>query len=184
MPAVQFEVSLERLADPQGITVGDTVVGISHSGIDRVEFLLAANPGEVPRPLRRVASGGELSRVLLALRSALAGHSPPPVMIFDEIDAGVGGRTGHVIGEKLKALASRSQVLCVTHLPQIAAFADHHFSIRKTTDRGRTRALVERLEGEARVEEVARMLGGPRITETARRHAHEMLKPERASPSQ
>lgn len=183
MPAVRFEVSLERLADPQGIAVDGTVVGISRSGIDRVEFLLAANPGEPPRPLRRVASGGELSRVLLAVRSALAGTDPPSVMIFDEIDAGVGGRTGHVIGEKLRALASRSQVLCVTHLPQIATFADHHFSIRKATDRASTRALVERLEGEARVEEVARMLGGPRLTEAARRHAREMLNPERASSS-
>jgi DNA repair protein RecN (Recombination protein N) len=183
MPAVRFRVVLERREDPRGITVDGSVLAISERGVDHAEFLLSANPGEPPRPLRRVASGGELSRVLLAVRSALAGDSPPPVMIFDEIDAGVGGRTGHVIGEKLRALASLSQVLCVTHLPQIASVADHHYAIQKKTDGGRTLTVVERLEGEARVEEVARMLAGKRLTETARRHAREMLKTGTASPS-
>jgi DNA repair protein RecN (Recombination protein N) len=177
MPAVRFEVAFERREDPQGAAVDGAVVAVNERGVDRVEFLLSANPGEPPRPLRRVASGGELSRVLLAIRSALAGTDPPPVMVFDEIDAGVGGRTGHVIGEKLGALAARSQVLCVTHLPQIAAVAGHHYAIRKAASGGRTRTVVERLEGEARVEEVARMLAGARLTDTARRHAREMLKP-------
>ncbi|MDR5697235.1 MAG: DNA repair protein RecN [Armatimonadota bacterium] len=181
MPAARFEVAFGRREDAQGVPVGGEIVAVGERGADRVEFLFSANPGEPPRPLHRVASGGELSRVLLALRSALIGGDPPPIMVFDEIDAGVGGRTGHVIGQKLAALATRSQVLCVTHLAQIAVFADHHYAVGKVTERGRTRAVVERLEREARVEEVARMLAGPQPTEMARRHAREMLR--RPAPS-
>jgi DNA repair protein RecN (Recombination protein N) len=175
MPAARFRVQLEVDEDPDGLEVGGRRLRVAPWGLDQVEFLLSANPGEPPRPLHRVASGGELSRVMLALRTVLARAEPPVVMVFDEVDAGVGGRTGHVIGTKLSELAGFCQVLCVTHLPQIAALAHHHLRIRKETDRGRTRTLVEVLEGEARVEEIARMLSGPSPTDTARRHARELL---------
>lgn len=175
MPGARFRVRLDVEEDPDGLPVGGRRVAVAAWGADRVEFLLSTNPGEPPRPLHRVASGGELSRVMLALRTVLARADPPTVMVFDEVDSGVGGRTGHVIGAKLSELAGVCQVLCVTHLPQIAALAHHHLAIRKVTERGRTRTVVEVLDQEARVEEIARMLSGPSPTETARRHARELL---------
>jgi DNA repair protein RecN (Recombination protein N) len=175
MPAARFRVQLEVEEDPEGLPVGERRLAVGPWGADRVEFLLSANPGEPPKPLHRIASGGELSRVMLALRTVLAQADPPAVMVFDEVDAGVGGRTGHVIGAKLRELAQGCQVLCVTHLPQIAAMAHHHLAIRKVTERGRTRTLVESLDPEGRVEEIARMLSGPAPTDTARRHARELL---------
>ncbi|MCS7235201.1 MAG: DNA repair protein RecN [Armatimonadota bacterium] len=176
MPAARFRVQLEASEDPEGLPVGGRRLAVGPWGADRVEFLLSANPGEPPRPLHRVASGGELSRVMLALRTVLARADPPAVMVFDEVDAGVGGRTGHVIGAKLAELAGVCQVLCVTHQPQIAALAHHHLAVRKVTQRGRTRIAVEVLQGEDRVDEIARMLAGPTPTETARRHARELLR--------
>ncbi|MDR5676897.1 MAG: DNA repair protein RecN [Armatimonadota bacterium] len=158
MPGARFRVRLDVDEDPDGLPVGGRRVGVAAWGADRVEFLLSTNPGEPPRPLHRVASGGELSRVMLALRTVLARADPPAVMVFDEVDSGVGGRTGHVIGAKLSELAGVCQVLCVTHLPQIAALGHHHLAIRKVTERGRTRTVVEVLDREARVEEIARML--------------------------
>lgn len=175
MPAARFRVQLEADEDRQGLSVGGRRLSVGPWGADRVEFLLSTNPGEPPRPLQRIASGGELSRVMLAVRTVLAEADPPAVMVFDEVDAGVGGRTGHVLGTKLRELARACQVLCVTHLPQIAALAHHHLSIRKVTEHGRTRTVVEVLHSEARVEEIARMLSGPQPTETARRHARELL---------
>ncbi len=176
MPAARFQVQVDVEEDPEGVAVDGRRLRVGPWGLDRVEFLLSANPGEPPRPLHRVASGGELSRVLLALRTVLVRADPPAVMVFDEVDSGVGGRTGHVIGAKLRELARSCQVLCVTHLPQIAALAHHHLSIRKADRAGRTRTLVERLDPDGRVEEIARMLSGPAPTETARRHARELLE--------
>jgi DNA repair protein RecN (Recombination protein N) len=176
MPSARFQVQLHTREDEDGLLVAGRRVAVGPWGADRVEFLLSTNPGEPPKPLARVASGGELSRVMLALRSALAAADPVPVMVFDEVDAGVGARTGQVIGAKLSELARRSQVLCVTHLPQIAAAADRHLAIRKLTEGGRTRTVVEPLDGSSRVEEVARMLSGPQPTEIARRHARELLR--------
>ncbi len=175
MPAARFRVRLDVEEDPDGLPAGGRRLAVAPWGADRVEFLLSTNPGEPPRPLHRVASGGELSRVMLALRTVLARADPPAVMVFDEVDSGVGGRAGHVIGAKLSELSGVCQVLCVTHLPQIAALANHHLAIRKVTERGRTRTVVEVLDPEARVEEIARMLSGPTPTETARRHARELL---------
>jgi DNA repair protein RecN (Recombination protein N) len=140
-------------------------------GAERVEFLLSANPGEPLKPLAKVASGGELSRIMLALKSVTAGGVP--VMIFDEIDVGVGGRTGSALAAKLRALGERSQVLCVTHLPQIAASAHRHFSIQKQEEGGRTVVHVHEVRGEERIAEVARMLGG--ASTTALQHAQELL---------
>jgi DNA repair protein RecN (Recombination protein N) len=145
-------------------------------GLERASFLLSPNPGEELRPLARIASGGELSRILLALNSVASLESAGKTLVFDEVDAGIGGRVAEVVGRKLRAIAARHQVLCVTHLPQIAAFADHHFAVRKAVERGRTVTEVRPLEARERVEELARMLGGERVTDAARRHAQEMMQ--------
>jgi DNA repair protein RecN (Recombination protein N) len=160
----------------------------SGRGIDAAEFFVSPNPGEELRPLARIVSGGELSRIMLAIKTLTAtsrhGFSdatdrPPsasaPGLIFDEVDAGIGGRVADVVGRKLRTLGSAFQVLCITHLPQIAAYADTHFAIEKRVDRGRTRTTVRRLNEPARVEEVARMLGGEAISDGLRASAREML---------
>ncbi len=147
------------------------------SGFERPELLLAANPGEPPRRLRDAASGGELARLLLAIRNALRDADAGRVLLFDEVDAGVGGRTASRVGERLRALARHHQVLCVTHLPQVAALGHGQFRVAKEVRGGRTRTRVLPLDAEARVEEIARMAGGGRVTETARAHARELLNP-------
>ena len=145
-------------------------------GADYVEFLIAPNPGEAMRPLAKIASGGEISRVMLAIKSAMAAQDALPTMVFDEIDVGVGGRTASVIASKLQSLAAKSQVLCITHLPQIAARADRHYLIEKELSDGRTSVRITPLAAEARVREVARMMAGTHITDTALRHARELLR--------
>ncbi len=144
-------------------------------GLEQAEFLLSANTGEELRPLARIASGGELSRLMLALTSVAGADAVGLTLVFDEVDAGIGGRVAEVVGRKLKAIATRQQVLCVTHLPQIAAFADQHLAVRKRVERGRTITLVEELSADGRIEEVARMLGGETLTDAGRLHAREML---------
>src|SRR5437773_2561626 len=148
---------------------------IQARGLDHVEFRLSANPGEDPRPLARVASGGELSRTMLAVEVVLANYERVPTMVFDEVDAGVGARVAGTVADKLAVTARGRQVLCVTHLAPIAARAGHHLLVAKAVRAGRTRAGVAVLSGAARVEEIARMLGGERLTDTARRHARELL---------
>jgi DNA repair protein RecN (Recombination protein N) len=144
-------------------------------GLDRVEFCLSANPGEEVRPLARVASGGELSRTMLALKAVLSRADRVPTMIFDEVDSGIGGRVAAVVAQKLAKAAEGRQVLCVTHLAPIAARAGHHVRVSKAVRAGRTRVSAVVLEGEARVEEVARMVAGERVTDAARGHARELL---------
>ncbi len=155
-------------------------------GNDDVEFLVSANPGQPPRPLAKVASGGELSRISLALQVAALEATHLPCLVFDEVDAGVGGAVAEMVGRQLKALAASGQVLCVTHLPQVAAQADHQVRVAKSTSGGATRTRIEPLDAEARVEEIARMLGGASITARTREHAREMLEsvrtPRRAAP--
>ncbi|MFZ3266599.1 MAG: DNA repair protein RecN [Terriglobales bacterium] len=156
------------------------------SGINQVVYRIATNAGEAMRPLEQTASGGELSRVMLALKvSVEAGansagkkkHSAAQrTLVFDEIDTGIGGRAAEAVGKKLKALAKGNQVLCVTHLPQIATFADHHYLIEKRTSAGRTKTTVRQVRGEERTEEVARMLSGAKLTETSRKHAEQMIR--------
>jgi DNA repair protein RecN (Recombination protein N) len=141
-----------------------------------VEFLFTANAGEPLAPLTRVASGGELSRVLLAIRGALAGEGAVATYVFDEIDAGVGGAVAEAIGLRLARAAASNQVLCITHLPQIAAFADAHFRVEKTSEAGRTMTRVKKLSPEEHVEELARMLGGARVTDSARAHAKQLIE--------
>jgi DNA repair protein RecN (Recombination protein N) len=148
---------------------------LTRAGIDRVEFLIAPNRGEEPRPLRKIASGGELSRALLALKRVLADEGPAGTFVFDEVDAGVGGAIAEVIGRSIADIARHRQVVCITHLPQIAALADAHFVVDKHEARDRTSTSVRRLGDKERVEEIARMLGGIRVGDAARKAAVELL---------
>ena len=152
----------------------------SESGADVVQFLISPNPGEEPKPLDRIASGGELSRVALALKTCAAGRSRKSAslrtLVFDEVDAGIGGRAAETVGRRLKQLAGSHQVLCVTHLAQIAGFADHHFAVEKRESRGRTIAGIEELEGAARTREIGRMLSGEHVTAEALRHAEQLIR--------
>jgi DNA repair protein RecN (Recombination protein N) len=153
----------------------------TEKGFERAEFLLSPNPGEPLRPLARIASGGELSRIMLALKSVAHLDTEGKTLVFDEVDAGIGGRVAEVVGKKLRSMAAAHQVLCVTHLPQIASLADHHLVVRKKAEKGRTRTTVEPVTGASRIEEVARMLGCETITEAARKHAKEMVDTRRTS---
>ncbi|MDH4217220.1 MAG: DNA repair protein RecN [Candidatus Aminicenantes bacterium] len=148
---------------------------IRDTGTEEVEFLISPNPGEEKKPLRRIASGGELSRIMLALKSIGKETETLKTLIFDEIDSGIGGKTAEFVAQKLRDLAKQHQVICVTHLPQIASFAVHHFRIDKKIEKERTFTLVKKLSFEERVEEIARLLTGSRITETALNNAREML---------
>jgi DNA repair protein RecN (Recombination protein N) len=183
------------------ISTSEAVGNWTASGIDQVVYMISTNPGEPLRPLEDIASGGELSRVMLALKvSVEAGKTPTSrkerekcgtqdaasrkrregvaqrTLVFDEIDTGIGGRAAEAVGKKLKALARSNQVLCVTHLPQIATFGDHHYVIEKRESAGRTRTSIRAVTGEERTEEVARMLSGAKLTETSRKHAEQMIK--------
>ena len=144
-------------------------------GFDQVEFVAQTNPGLLPQPLRKIASGGELSRIMLALKGILAASDRISVLVFDEIDANVGGRLGSIIGNKLRHLASHHQVLCITHLPQIASYADRHLTVRKEQTGNRTETKVRTMEGAERLQELAEMIGGQRITDTTRAQAQELL---------
>ncbi len=145
------------------------------AGMERIEFLFAPNPGEAPKPLARIASGGELSRLMLALKQ-IHPESDVPTLIFDEVDSGIGGAVSSTVGIKLKRVAGNQQVLCITHLPQVAACADHHFKVEKHTESGRTRTSLEMLSDDMRVHELARMLGGAKLSEKALEHAREMME--------
>ena len=165
MAAASLSVSIERLP----FTAAGPV------GADEIEFLVRTNADQAPGPIGRIASGGELSRLALALRLAALGNSGPSTLIFDEVDAGTGGGVAEIVGQSLSELARSRQVLCITHLPQVASLADQHCMVEKNTTSGATRTRIRSLESDARVEEVARMLGGLRITARAREHAREML---------
>jgi DNA repair protein RecN (Recombination protein N) len=144
-------------------------------GLDQVEFMISPNVGEELRPLARIASGGELSRIMLALKTILARTGSVETVIFDEVDSGISGATAEVIGEKLSSLATYHQILCITHLPQIASQGQNHFLVSKEVLNGRTQTSISGLEPEERVREIARLLGGKEITERAVAHAREML---------
>jgi DNA repair protein RecN (Recombination protein N) len=153
--------------------VGTTEVA-AH-GLEVVEFLVAAHKGMAPQPLAKVASGGELSRLSLAVQTVVSRVAQVPTLIFDEVDAGIGGRVAEIVGKMLKALGGKHQVMCITHLPQVAATADRQWQVTKTTASGKVLSRVAALDGDERVEEIARMLGGVKITDTTRKHAAEML---------
>jgi len=149
---------------------------LTERGVDQIEFYFSPNPGEPVKPLARIASGGELSRLMLAIKSLALARGEIPTLLFDEVDAGIGGRVAEIVGQKLKKVAAAHQVICVTHLPQIAALADGHFAVEKEVARGRTFTRVKRLGERERVAEVARMLAGVKVTDQAVRHAEEMVK--------
>jgi DNA repair protein RecN (Recombination protein N) len=175
MPHSAVQVAVGRRDDPHGIVVDGASVAFGPAGVDDIEFRLVAHEGAPARPLHRGASGGELSRVMLALEIVLAGADPVPTFVFDEVDAGVGGRAAVEVGRRLAALAGSAQVLVVTHLPQVAAFADHHVVVAKP-DRGSvTSSAAAPVEGESRLRELSRMLGGQEDSELARGHAEELL---------
>jgi DNA repair protein RecN (Recombination protein N) len=180
MERARCQVALRsQVAGPDELALGPERWRIGPRGAETAEFLLSANPGEELRPLARVASGGELSRTMLGFKTILAAAADVPTMIFDEVDAGIGGRVADVVGQKLRETASGRQVLCVTHLAPIAAYADHHLRVEKRAGRARTATTVTALDAAGRVEELARMLGGERITETTRRHARELYRDAR-----
>ncbi|MEW6375775.1 MAG: DNA repair protein RecN [Thermodesulfobacteriota bacterium] len=163
MKKTTFEVRIEGLP-------------LSPKGVDRVEFLISPNVGEEVKPLAKIASGGELSRIMLAMKRILAKVGGRQVLVFDEVDSGIGGAIAEVVGRKLKELSKHHQVICVTHLPQIASFAEKHHSVKKEVKAGRTVTVVDRLEKETIVDEIARMLGGVKVTEKTRAHAREMIE--------
>lgn len=175
MGDAEILVEVEPAAEREGELSLDGA-RLSATGIDRVEFLIAPNRGEAPQPLRKIASGGELSRAMLAIKRVLAEHGPAAMYVFDEVDAGVGGAVAEVIGRKLAEVARHHQVLCITHLPQIAVFAETHFRVHKEVDGGRTHSRITRLKKSDQKEEIARMLGGLKITDKTRAAAAEMLK--------
>lgn len=150
------------------------------AGFDQIEFVAQTNPGQPPQPLRKIASGGELSRIMLALKGILASSDRISVLVFDEIDANVGGRLGSVIGSKLRSLATHHQVLCITHLPQIASYADRHVTVRKEVTGNQTTTTVRSIDGDVRLQELAEMIGGQRITDTTRAQARELLESAQA----
>ncbi len=178
----RFEVSLTQSEDPNGAPLksadGETRrLAFDSRGFDRAEFMVSLNPGEPPKPLQKVASGGETSRLMLALKSILAAADAVPTLIFDEVDVGVGGRSGQVVGEKLWQLTNQGahQVICITHLPQIAAFGDAHYNITKKVEGERTSTRVSQMSDTDRVEELAAMIGGLPVTDTKRQSALEMV---------
>ncbi len=175
MGGARIEVQVERLAERGGELSVDGA-RLSETGIDRVEFLIAPNRGEEPRALRKIASGGELSRAMLAIKRVLTGVGLAGLYVFDEVDTGVGGAVAEVIGRKLADVARHHQVICVTHLAQIAVYGDRHYRVAKTTDGERTKSHIEVLAEKDRLEEIARMVGGLEITESHRGAAAEMLR--------
>ena len=175
MAAAQFGVSFQVKPDPNGVPMPDgTRAAFDQNGLDRVEFLIAPNPGEGLKPLARIASGGETSRLMLALKNVLARADQVPSLIFDEIDQGIGGRVGMTVGQKLWNLGRMHQVFCVTHLPQLAVFGEQHYQVQKLIDNGRTLTRVEKLDGEPRLLELSQMLG--EVGEGTLRSAHELLQ--------
>ncbi len=175
MSSAQFSVDFQTKPDPSGLPLGNNqYVAFDQTGFDRCEFLVAPNPGEGLKPLAKVASGGETSRLMLALKNVLARADQVPSLVFDEIDQGIGGRVGQVVGEKLWNLGRSHQVLCITHLPQLASFGDQHFQVQKLIEQGRTLTEVKLLNGDQRLLELAQMLG--EVSEGTLRSAHDILQ--------
>ncbi|MBI5823914.1 MAG: DNA repair protein RecN [Chloroflexi bacterium] len=178
MASAKFGVDFQTKPDPNGAPLADgTRIAFDQNGFDRVEFLVAPNPGEGLKPLAKIASGGETSRLMLGLKNVMARADEVPSLIFDEIDQGIGGRVGMVVGQKLWNLSRTHQVFCVTHLPQLAVFGDQHYQVQKLVDKGRTLTRVETLEGEPRLLELSQMLG--EVGEGTLRSAHELLQTAR-----
>lgn len=176
MPHAGFFVNFQKeISGPD-----ESFANFGPKGTDEIEFYLSANAGEEPKPLNRIASGGELSRIVLALKNVLSQNGSVGTVVFDEVDSGIGGATAEIVGRKLKDLAANHQVICITHLPQIASFGGNHLLVQKRIAGGRTITTVEKLSDDQKIEEISRMLGGVDLTETTRDHAREMLGSARA----
>jgi len=175
MRKCQFKVSINNYEDDNGIEIEGEKYKVGPKGIDDIEFMISPNVGERLRPLARIVSGGEVSRIMLALKSILSEVDQVPTLIFDEIDSGVGARLGEVIAQKLKALSKKRQVICVTHLPQIACRAGRHFYIEKYILNNQTGITLKEMKGKERVKEIARMLDGSQMSEITIQHAQKML---------
>ncbi|MEJ8545486.1 DNA repair protein RecN [Brevibacillus borstelensis] len=175
MERARFAIDVRQIPDENGVEIEGAKWRVDANGIDTVEFLISPNPGEPLRPLAKIASGGELSRVMLAIKTILAGTDQVQTLIFDEVDTGVSGRAAQAIAEKLARVALKRQVLCITHLPQVASLADAHFLIQKEMSENETMTLVHSLTEEERVIELARMLSGAEVTAKTREHAREMI---------
>jgi DNA repair protein RecN (Recombination protein N) len=169
MPHASFHVNFNKCAADK------TVESFEQTGGDEIEFYLAANKGEESKPLNRIASGGELSRIILALKNVLSRTGSVASIVFDEVDNGIGGATAEIVGRKLKEVSANHQVICITHLPQIACFGDNHLYVSKKVIKGRTITSVEELDDEQKIEEISRMLGGVNVTNATREHAREMI---------
>lgn len=175
MDDARFSVQIEQVESAEGLTIGGRGLAFDATGVDRLEMMFSANPGEPLKPLIRIASGGELSRVMLAIKSFLAQADKIPTLLFDEIDTGIGGLMGGKIGEALAKLGRTHQILCVTHLPTIAARAGEHFVVHKRVEKGRARTVISKTESEHRIQELARMLGD-NDSAAALRHARELVE--------
>lgn len=176
MEGTEFRISITQEETPDGeIESGNRRYALYPHGMDRVEFLLSANRGQDLRPLRKIASGGELSRIMLALKNVILSQDIVSTLIFDEVDAGIGGKTADIVGRKLKTLSNNSQVLLITHLPQIAAMSDSHYQVQKHDSTNRTTTGVNRLKRKEKIREIARMLAGEEITETSLQHAEDLV---------
>jgi len=179
MPNANFKVLQEyknASQQSQFVDIDGQAVQVTPSGIDQIEFLISANPGEAPKPLAKIASGGEISRVMLALKSLLAKADKVPVMIFDEIDLGISGRIAQAVGKSLRKLAQSHQVICITHLPQIASMADHHYLVEKVADKTETFTTIRKLSEPERTEQIARLFGGEVVTQAHLMSAAELIK--------
>jgi DNA repair protein RecN (Recombination protein N) len=176
MQEARLDIQVSRNSDNDGLVQENgQAFKTTKTGIDEIEFFLAANPGAPPRPLVKVASGGEISRVMLALKLAQADADRLPVMIFDEIDSGVSGRMAQAVGRNLKRLSRAHQIICITHLPQIASVGDYHFFVEKISDGKQTRTIIRQLSNEERTLAVARLLGGEKISETHLESARQLI---------
>lgn len=176
MEKAQVQVSFSMQKDDDGLSYQQQKFKISNTGFEQVEFLLAANPGEAPRPLTKIASGGEIARTMLAIKTVLAGADEIPTLIFDEVDAGIGGRAAQKVAAKLTEVSKFHQVICITHLPQIAAVGKSHFYIHKEILNGKTYTKVDKLSPAERVKELSRMLAGTEVTPIVLQHAEQLLK--------
>lgn len=174
MAGARFEVDFSYQEDPDGVPIGNRSIRFYQDGLERVEFLIETNPGEGLKPLARVASGGETARLMLAIKNVLAEADQVPTLVFDEIDQGIGGRIGVIVGEKLYRLARNHQVFCITHLPQLAGFGQQHFQVSKDLEAGRSVIQVKEISGETRIHELANMLGG--VSEPTLNSARELLE--------
>jgi DNA repair protein RecN (Recombination protein N) len=174
MPHASFHVNFNKCAADK------TVESFEQTGGDEIEFYLVTNKGEESKPLNKIASGGELSRIILALKNVLSRTGSVASIIFDEVDNGIGGATAEIVGRKLKEVSANHQVICITHLPQIACFGDKHMYVSKKIVKGRTITSVEELDDEQKIEEISRMLGGVNVTKATREHASEMINGSKA----